>query len=107
MRAIMKKIQKIEVCDIIESYVELDGHTLNGIVENFCLVMQKNKQYNRITLNQEESYTYSDKHWNILGWRLETDDEYNKRLEEQECWKIKNEKNDYETYLKLKERFEK
>lgn len=101
------KIPKIETTDILESYVELDGKTLDEIINEFHLILHKNKQYLRITLNEENSYTDDSKHWNILGWRLETDDEYNKRVEELEDWQQKNAKYEYDTYLKLKEKFEK
>lgn len=102
-------MKKIEVSEMIEGYVELDGLSLSEIIEKFAYIIHMNKKYLRITLEEEREYfgDSSPGHWDIKGWRLETDEEFEKRKIEVESWKQVQEAEQYKKFLELKEKFEK
>lgn len=113
----MKKIH------ITEKYEEISLYDLEGSIESAIEYLQNiwvnlSNGTNKINLSVETEYGYYDgdrdsQHFVVYTSRLETDEEYEKRMSLDKKARIKKlqekvtkEKAEYDTYLKLKEKFD-
>ena len=105
---------KIRVRDTLASISPYESFTTIADTFTACLEKQKSGEYTDLSV---ESDLY-DNSWEIVGYRLETDAEYNKRqkqfervremnIKNKERTRIANEKRDRKEYERLKKKFEK
>lgn len=108
------KPKKARVKFILDSDVLdwMDGKRVESFIE---LLQNKIESANKKSLSDLhfELVGYDDLRINLVGWRDETDKEYNKRLKKLQRDKLKNDKEkeknlkaEFEKYMELKKKFE-
>ena len=77
-----KRIEKREMLKTIR-LSDLEG-SIDGAIEELKKIKKEYKKYHRLKTLSETEYGYYDDRYEylqIIGWRWETDDEMNKRIE--------------------------
>lgn len=103
------RIKVILDCDVLDW---MDGKSIESLIE---LLQNKIELANKKNLSdlRFELVGYDDWRIDLVGWRDETDKEYNKRLKKLQRDKLKKDKEkeknlkaEFEKYMQLKKKFE-
>lgn len=119
-------MEKIKISEKLYCHIDIDSllsGTLHDVANNILNIEQKLKTENPIVSKNPDKYiqfiiepnfTYYDSELEVSGIRMETDEEYNKRIEKAAKQKIARQvaaqnkaKAEMELYLKLKKKYEK
>lgn len=99
--------EKKRVHEVIDCSVYFDGDTLEEVIKSFqnTITVYKDK-YFKITIEQVEDRWENRQHWEIWGWREETDEEQEKREQAERIEEDKRTEWEKEEYERLKNKFE-
>ncbi len=94
---------KKEVWDIVEDYVDMDYATLGEFRDRIDAWI---KQHGSNAMFEfQDDFDGFGRHIVLKAERLETDDEYNKRIVQEEYYREMSEKRDREEFQRLKKKF--
>lgn len=94
---------KKKVWDIVETYVDIDCSTLESFSNQ---IDSWKKEYGSSAMFEfQDDYDGYSKHLVLKAEREETDEEYNKRIVQEEYYREMTEKRDREEFQRLKKKF--
>jgi|LakMenEpi03Aug12_release.lakeMendotaPanAssembly.Ray.scaffolds.fasta_scaffold25162_27 hypothetical protein len=96
-------MSKNKVWDIVETYVDMDYATLESFSNQ---IDSWKKEYGSNAMFEfQDDFDGFGRHIVLKAERLETDDEYNKRIVQEEYYREMTEKRDREEFERLKKKF--
>jgi len=109
----MATLKRLEIREIIESRVNLDGLSLEGVCQLLDEFKQQYSQkYFKIYFDVDYGGEDLPSYLQLIGYRLENDNEYETRIEQRKLFQenkkkeIEDKKNkEYLEYLRLKEKY--
>jgi len=90
--------------DVIVSSYDFDGYSVDEIIVQMTALKNMYSQYTNLYFSDDYHYEY--KYTTLKGDRLETDAEYEYRLDGEHKSKLRVEENERKQYEKLKTKFE-
>lgn len=90
------------VSKYIESYITFESDDIKDLIKDLQNFIEGNKEFDRIAIES----IYDSSCYDVVGHRLETDSEYQERMERNKVTAESRGAREYEQYLKLKAKFE-